>query len=431
MSTQERLGADDRRTSERWEKRLTVAVNIWVLFYAMCTAGALFLHEAPRFVTLIALAAAISLVALGLTGPFTSKACPARPRPRRRRDRLAREGFDRLCVAAGVAQIAMVLLLPSLLAVLLGGAMNLALLCRGVRRPGGEGRPDRRPRSPRAGVLVVAVIGIMFVAYSGLAVALILSGSPRQRAEGGEPPDSIGEDGGVVEASEPELTYAELCPALPNPLEIGHDLGELFERIGAVKAGCGTDAIRVGTTGTWVSAGMCVGQRTAVAVSSPSHKVVMLYGEAAEFAWAAAMDGHLASVEVASPNGGDVVLVETMGNGTTAFVRSTQNAVPGNPDARRCNEVGGEPEPFARLEPPLVALWQKLLERTAAWSWPAAENGESIIFVSSNDVAGEGWCESEYTCSLESEERTETYDGIAYVNLADLAPYIPPEEPQA
>ena len=81
----------------------------------------------------------------------------------------------------------------------------------------------------------------------------------------------------AARAVEPPLTYASLCPSRPDPLSIGHGLGELFRRDGAVQAGCGGPALQLAAGGPWVAAGVCAGNLRSVGVSAPGRPPALIY----------------------------------------------------------------------------------------------------------------------------------------------------------
>lgn len=380
----------------------------------------------------IALGLAISLIGVGTAqtncGSHALKELGVRKAARR---------YGRLCVAVGIAQIIVALALPVEAIAIVGLAATGLLLWQGLRQRFVK-RVGRRPLRARVltGSLVPAGVTLLALAYGCLAVAAITSKPHSGAPKGGEKGErrsssgaASGQDGADPEAELRPFTYAELCTSLPNPLEIGHGLGELFARDGAVKAGCGTPAFRVADTGLWVASGVCLGEPRSVAVSSRagSRPGTMVYGEAAEFVLAAARDGTLAGVEAAEPEGGDVVLVETLA-GTYGFARSTRSATPGNEDARRCNEVGGTAEPFAQLAPPLVLLWRDLVRRSASWFWPtpdSSEEGESVSFISTGEVVA-GFCTSDDYCVLDDDVEPAAYSGPAFIALHELEQFMPP-----
>lgn len=375
-----------------------------------------------RLARATAVGLAMSLIAIGVA-QLTCASHRGRHGRLPRASRNAVRGFGRLCFGAGLLQLGSSLLLPPLASALSGAAVGLALTCVGVTQPG-FGSASRRAR---AGTPVLAVVVLVLLTSASLALGGILTvqddppitQEPEQEGTDAEPPP------GSESEPDPLPTYAELCRSLPDPIAIGHGLGELFQRDDAIKAGCGTHAFRVPGTGMWVAAGMCLGERRSVATSFPEPEII--YGEAAEFIWEAAQDGELATVEAAAPGGGDVVLVGTR-TGVYAFARSTRSATPGNEDARACNEVAGVAEPFARLPPPLLALWRELVRDSATWFWPTVDGAdESVAFLSTGEVV-QGRCDSNTLCHLEVEGRERTLTGSAFVVLDELREYMPAEE---
>jgi len=228
--------------------------------------------------------------------------------------------------------------------------------------------------------------------------------------------------------SEPAPTYAELCSEIPNPLDIGHELGPLFRHDGAIKAGCGTEPVRVVGTGTWASPGVCEGELRSLAVSAPGHEAAIIYGSPARFAWAAAQAGTLVALEVAAPNDGDVYLVVTQ-EGTYGFARPTRSLEVGQDEPRSCNEVGGRARSFARLEPAMVGLWLELMRQRAEWSWPnpPARDHKAVVFADSLDavVVARGRCEPTKLCLMKVAGKTWWREGSGFISLSELASYMP------
>lgn len=340
------------------------------------------------------------------------------------------KGYGRLCAFSGLVLVAAALYSPVSSSVagflMTGGLLWLALRRSAARGTRGRGRS-------RPAWLTVITLGCLLLAYVGL-VAAAVGGGGEERHEGGggnghEPPLESDTEPPFWKRFDPWPSYAELCPVLPDPLIIGHGIGELFRRDGAIKAGCGTRAFKVPGMATWVAAGMCSGERRSVAISAAGRPPVIVYGEAAEFVWDAAQQGVLTAVEAAAPEGGDVVLVETTA-GTYGYARAKRSATPGNEDARRCDEVGGTAETFARMPPPLVWLWVELVREQATWFWPMAETageGEAVVFVSPQAVP-RGSCLSDAYCQLEIEGETSTLEGPTFAKLDDLSEYMPAEE---
>jgi hypothetical protein len=228
-----------------------------------------------------------------------------------------------------------------------------------------------------------------------------------------------------------EMTYEQSCPDLPDPLEIGHGLGELFRYDGAFKAGCGTRARQVLQTDAWFAAGVCAGRQRSVAVVGQSGEAVLLYGAGAKFAWQAGIRSELVGAEVQHPDGGDVYAVETLA-GTYGFAR-TAPVGSGSGEARDCSDVTDMARPFAELPPPMLRLWRDLLERRAAWSWPIREDqyGDALAFVAypSGAQTARGTCTDDMSCSLEVDGVRLLAAEAPHVSLDELAAYMPPPAP--
>ena len=236
----------------------------------------------------------------------------------------------------------------------------------------------------------------------------------------------------ILGLADQKPTYADSCNEIPNPLSIGHRIGELFRHDGQVKAGCGAPAFQVGKTGTWVAAGLCGAERRSVAVAAPDKEAVILYGAPSRLAWQAAKAGSLTGAEAALPSGGDVDLVETVG-GTIGFVRARRSATPENKDAARCGEVEGVAEAFVLLPPQMMLLWKDLLEETGEWAWPVAGTESAhptFAFISptTEELVATGECIGDSNCSLTVDGRRWPGLGTSYVSLEELAPYLPVEE---
>ena len=280
---------------------------------------------------------------------------------------------------------------------------------------------------------------VAMVAYGSLALALGISymagskvnqrnadrGDSVQSAPGSLSP--VPSTDALEAVDNPPPTYAELCPAEPDPLDIDHGLGSLFQRDGAVKAGCGTRAAPVDGTGAWIAAGICSGEMRSAAVSAPGYQPAMLYGASARFAWSAAQNKKLVAAEVAEPGEGDVDLVRTTA-GTYGFTRPTPSVSPGREDAERCTEVSGVARPFAKLPPPMVLLWLQLIRRRAAWSWPVSRAGtDDLAFTSypSGALTAEGSCRTISLCYLDADGERWLGRGTGFVSLRDFEPYMP------
>lgn len=293
----------------------------------------------------------------------------------------------------------------------------------------------------RALPIVLAVSAVLVFGTIGTALGVgELMKTPDWNASTGEADSSsVGgssvaegeeKEGAADEAEvEEEKTYAELCPELPDPLDIEHGLGKLFRYDGGFKAGCGTEAEHVAATGVWFAAGMCAGQLRSAAVKPPGGDAVLLYGSAARFAWDAAQRGELVAAEGARPDGGDVYVVETF-DGAYGFARQPLRGDSAGTEVRDCTDVTTTARPFAELPPPMLRLWRDLVERRAAWSWPGPEGPprEAFFFAAHSSAAetAHGACASELSCYLEVDGETWTAEETAYVSLEELAPFMPP-----
>lgn len=283
--------------------------------------------------------------------------------------------------------------------------------------------------------LVLALVGCGFFLYSSIALAVLVSdeakvvGAATLSPSELPPETSVSRSRGNTEADESIPTYADSCPELPDPRAIGHGLGRLFERDGAVKAGCGGRAEEVPGFGVWVAEGICAGELRSVAVSSLAREPQIVYGAPAEFAWSLAQQGELLGVETADPGAGDVDLIEAV-DGTYAFVRPTRSISIGKANPRRCDEVGGVAQPFVRLPPPMLLLWRDLLESRGGWVWPVedATSGQSTAFVtySTGELIAHGACESDTSCHLDLDDETWPVEGTAFVSLAEIIGFAPP-----
>lgn len=415
--------------------------DLWTLFWAAVTVIAFISNEAASLARPIAIGLAVSLIAIGATEMLGRRHCRRAPRPGV--ERLGEEGIDRLCILAGAIQLVAAVIAPPVLACPIGAALTLTVVGAGTRRPTRiRAFSGRRWRGRvRASILALAVSATVFLAYAGLSVALIAS----EVADGSETPDGSRQRGqhrqapgetevrageGARLGEEPLPTYEESCPELPDPALIGHGLGELFERDGAPKAGCGSMPVEVPRTGAWAAAGICEGELRSVAVAGREGSAVMLYGLPAEFAWEEARAGNLVGAEAAYPAAGDVDLVETL-RGTYGFARSSRSIRPGKEELRWCGEASGLARPFVQLPPPLLFLWLELLEHRAAWSWPVADSTDSDGSVAFAGYPGEeliaiGGCETDTDCHLLVDGKRWPNEGTAYVSVPELQPYMPP-----
>jgi hypothetical protein len=281
--------------------------------------------------------------------------------------------------------------------------------------------------------LILSVIPIAFCAYASLALAIGITDATHLSGRSHEKPPvwavrptspSPAEEG---DSGDSAPTYAESCPEIPDPLDIGHHLGGLFRHDGAPKAGCGSRAIEVPGTSAWVAAGNCEEELRSVAVYAPGHKPVLLYGEPARLAWSAALNGELVSAEGAKPEGGDVYLVETL-EGTSAFARPSPSLEPGREEIKLCSEATGTARPFAHLPPGLAFLWLELLRERVAWYWPEndpSDRENPIAFVSPGGTpVAKGGCESA-SCHLDVDEERWPGGETAFVSLAEFEPFMP------
>ncbi len=263
-------------------------------------------------------------------------------------------------------------------------------------------------------------LSIVFIAgclYGGIAVAgvaqMIAAPSHHKRGGSTAKPRS--------RAKAPYRTYAQLCPDHPDPLAIGHGLGELFEREGAVQAGCGQPAT-ASSFSVWVASGLCGGSLRSVAIDAPDHPPTLLYGTPARFAMRQALAGTLLYVEAAKIAGGDVDLVVTQA-GTYAYARPTPDLSPPRSSARRCSEVGGVPRPFTRLSPAASDAWLSAISRLG-WLWPLADTvqgrGYAFLAADRDTVLAQSRCESEEVCQLSIKEESLPITGPTDLTLADL-----------
>lgn len=285
---------------------------------------------------------------------------------------------------------------------------------------------------------VLACIGLAFVS---LALGDVLAPPPPKGPEppgkppitppeggSGETPDEE-RDGGQGVSPAPEVkTYAEACPELPDPTVIKHGLGELFRSAGAVAAGCGGVARRFdGIATVWISEGICETELRSLAVSSPGHSAVLVYGSPARFAIETAEAGTLLFVDLRKAGSGEVVAVGTE-SGVYLFARRTPSIESGNPDASDCTEVGGVARPFAQLRPPVARIWLEYVE-DFGWAWPLGEgaNGDEIVFLDDDHPDGQlrTSCEDGF-CTMTGRGEYRVPDEPAFVTLDDLSPYMPP-----
>jgi hypothetical protein len=213
---------------------------------------------------------------------------------------------------------------------------------------------------------------------------------------------------------------------LPDPLAIGHGLGGLFRRAGAVQAGCGEPASRTGANATWTARGVCNGELRSLAVGAPGRAPVLLYGAAARYAGERATDGTLISAETAAPGSGELAIVTTAA-GSSIFVRETPTLEPGRNRAMRCEEISEVARSFTMLPPPMAALWRQYVRRSG-WTWPVAvTRGDeyALIDPDSGTVVATGACSTATRCELSVRTTSWPLAGTPTLTVADLAPYFP------
>jgi hypothetical protein len=263
---------------------------------------------------------------------------------------------------------------------------------------------------------LVFIVGCL---YGGVAVAGVakMIAAPSHYERGGPAPKPRSR------AKASYRTYAQLCPQHPDPLAIGHWLGELFEHEGAVQAGCGQPATASpGSPGVWVASGLCENSLRSVAIDAPAHPPTLLYGTPARFAMRQALAGALLYVEAAKIAGGDVDLVVTQA-GTYVYARPTPDLSPPRSSARRCSEVGGVPRPFTRLTPAASDAWLSAISRLG-WLWPLADSaqGQGYAFLAADrdTVLAQSRCESEEACQLSIDGESLPVTGLTDLTLADL-----------
>jgi hypothetical protein len=261
---------------------------------------------------------------------------------------------------------------------------------------------------------IVFVVGCL---YGGVAVAGVakMIAAPSHHNRGGPTAEPRSR------AKAPYRTYAQLCPDHPDPLAIGHGLGELFEHEGAVQAGCGQPATASpGSLSVWVASGLCEGSLRSVSIDAPAHLPTLLYGTPARFAMRQALAGTLLYVEAAKIAGGDVDLVATQA-GTYVYARSTPDLSPPRSSARRCSEVGGVPRPFTRLTPAASGAWLLAISRLG-WLWPLADaaEGQGYAFLAGETVLAQTSCESEEACKLSIEGESLPVRGPPDLTVAGL-----------
>jgi hypothetical protein len=339
-------------------------------------------------------------------------------------------------------QLGVLWILTGLILILLGTLLKLMVLlslvgggiCWALHRRGHvlAVRWDQLPEAGRRHVKGSQVVKILLAlpflvifytgfAYAGLeAVEVYQEALPSEGTIEQNESDPPSEGGG----SGRHFSYAELCKKLSDPQQIGYGLGDLFEHDGAVAAGCGEPAIRVGGS-TWVSPGFCGTELRSLAVVGEGREPVLLYGAPARFAWSAAHNRDLRFAEAADFGGGEVALVG-IANGTVAFVRSSPALKPGDQDARRCEEVDEIARPYIELEAPMAALWREYMVIENEWIWPeAVERVDDVVLRSSEALPVYGSCESRLVCRLDGPGLHRFSEGPATISLEQLAPYAP------
>ncbi|HWT91586.1 MAG TPA: hypothetical protein VN238_01190 [Solirubrobacteraceae bacterium] len=241
----------------------------------------------------------------------------------------------------------------------------------------------------------MALTGAFTVSYAAIALSYgVKAATDAYRNAEDEQDETKGDDAADETGGAPEaLTYAQLCPALPDPLKIGHGLGVLFKRDGAVEAGCGEPAV-LRARGLWTAEGRCQGALRSLGVAVAGRAPVLLYGAPARFALAAARSGRLLAVGRTSHGGGEIVLVVTS-SGTTAFVRTSPSRRRSDGPATRCEAVTDVAQAFTRLPPPVTRLWTDEMSRSG-WLWPITD-GKRWRFVAERTqrVAASASCEGD------------------------------------
>jgi hypothetical protein len=275
-------------------------------------------------------------------------------------------------------------------------------------------------------LVLVVVVG---AGYCGVVVAhaatAIVAHVRAQEEKEGVKRRKAGSSGGRA-AGRGVLSYAEHCPELPDPLDIGHGLGELFRHDGAVEAACG-EAPLVFPSGVVVSRGLCGSELRSLAVAASGRDPVLLYGDAAAFAWEAALAGELSYAERALPRDGDLSLVTTA-TGTHVFARARPSVAPRRARARHCSEIDETARPFTVLRPALAYLWHQHVRRFG-WAWPVdaggSPEGRAFVDPRTGRTVATGRCDA--GCELRSARHPPwTLDGVAFVELDELRPVLPP-----
>jgi hypothetical protein len=260
----------------------------------------------------------------------------------------------------------------------------------------------------------------LLISYTGFAYAGLEGVQIYQEARPQEKTDADPSGGEGDTGSKRHFSYAELCPLLPDPQEIGYGLGDLFEHDGAVEAGCGEAAQRVGDA-TWVSPGFCGTELRSLGVVGEGREPLLLYGAPARAAWREARDRNLRFAEASELAGGEVALLG-LSTGTTAFTRSSPALQPGHRDARRCEEIDEVARPFVKLTSPLPRLWLDYMAAENEWIWPETSKKGDVIFTASDGVPAYGSC-IRFVCRLDGPGLHRSLEGIDTVRLDQLELY--------
>jgi hypothetical protein len=277
-----------------------------------------------------------------------------------------------------------------------------------------------RLHARRLGVAILvpqAIVAIMFAVSAVAALAPTPHRSARMRPRVDQPHST-----GSVSVSGPARrqvvpTYEQLCPQLPDPLRIGHGLGQLFAHDGAVQAGCGGSALAVGRQGdAWMSIGMCGRSIRSVAIVT-ARPPVLLYGGAAR---AVIRDAAaVTEVEASHIGAGDVVLITTS-LGTTAYARAVSTASPGTGHPGRCEQVDTVAEPYVQLPPGMTELWAQAAH-LVGWLWPVVVRRGAWLFVRGGAQVASGTCDGS-ACELTLAREVLRADGPRFISIADLLP---------
>jgi len=473
--------ASAKRLARRWTKGWAVARNglIAILLGSTATTSA---FDLVRLADAILIALAMAVVATGsmhLARAVIHRADPAYMAHRETRE-LVRVDLRFACwwVAAGHLLGVLVLIVPSHLVVALTGLFTtLTIYVYGISHggdiveaeeqlglPGGSAtaaaadsvrrwnrRARRAPQLPGTGWFIslwgpktpvgevsaylthtLLAVVLTSALYAGVATAEVATTVVRhvktKPAQAPPPASRPAGTGGTV--SRPVLPYERHCTALPDPLTIGHGLGELFEHAGAVQAGCGESAIRVSEgSQVWMAPGRCGDELRSLAVSTDGIGAALLYGAPAEFAWNAGNAGLLSYVQVGRPGGGDLAIVATP-SGANVFLRTSPSIRPARHIATRCADVDDVARPFVHMPPQLAELWLRLMRRSG-WAWsvrevvPGSDSTMSFIDDKTRRTVARGGC-ADRICHLDSSTGRWASAGAAMITIADLAVYMPP-----